>query len=123
MINLNSKFPEHTMNVMNIPILKRYGMTFIKKIDGTKFISNSPSSFIASYISEYNDPDIIQEYLDDIDLVLSGNYEQIDDTTKSTEFIYAKLYPDGLYFDETKMLPLHDLRGLLSSWKEFLVEY
>jgi hypothetical protein len=44
----------------------------------------------------------------------------IDDTTKDTGIVYAKLYPDGLYFDETEMLPLQDLKELLLSWKEFL---
>lgn len=108
---------------MNTQILNMYGMNFLKRVDGTKFISNAPTSYIASYISEYNDPEIIQEYIDDVDLCLSGNYELIDDTTKSTEFIYAKLYPDGLYFDDSKMLPLLDLKELLISWKEFLEIY
>lgn len=107
---------------MNIQILNKYGFNFIKKIDGTKVISNTPTSYIASYISAYNASELIQEYIYDIDLCLSGQYDLIDDTTKSTDLIYAKLYADGLHFDDTEMLPLYDLRELLSSWKEFLEE-
>ncbi|MCX2431037.1 hypothetical protein [Pedobacter sp. GR22-10] len=105
---------------MNTQVLNEYGFNFIKKTDGTKLISNTSTSYIASYISEYSAPELIQEYIDDVDLCLSGQFDLVEDTTKSTDFIYAKLYPDGLYFDDDEMLPLYDLRELLSSWKEFL---
>jgi hypothetical protein len=101
-------------------VAEKYGLTFVDMGNGIKTISDTSSNYIASYISEYNDTGIIQEYLDDINLLLNDNYDLIEDTTKSTEFIYAKLYTDGLYFDEIKVLPILDLKALLLSWKEFL---
>lgn len=78
----------------------KYGLTFVKWYDET---SNTYLSYIASYLSEYSDLEIIMEYIRDSDLSLADDYDLIEDTTRSTDAICTKLYPDGLYFDETKV--------------------
>ena len=105
---------------MNAQILNKYGFNFIKRADGERIISNMGTSYIAAYIWECNDPELIDEYISDINLCLSGQYELVEEPDKSSSTIYARLYPNGLYFDENDKLPLEDLKELLLSWKEFL---
>jgi hypothetical protein len=105
---------------MNSQILLKYGMSFLKKANGEKLISNTSTSYIASYISEF-DAETANEFIEDINLCLNGQYSLIEDSTRSTELIYAKLYVEGLYFDDNvPLLPLIDLKELLLSWKGFL---
>lgn len=107
---------------MNSAILQKYGFGFIKNASGDKLITNTATSFIASYISEINDIDGINNYINDINLTLAGQYDLVRDIGKGVPGFIATLYPEGLYFSGSSgfMLPLEDLKELLLSWKEFL---
>jgi len=106
---------------MNQAILEKYGFTFIRLPNGDKSISNTATSYIASYISDFTDSEIIDEFIYDIDLCLTGQYDLVDDPSWNNWFFTtARLYPEGLYFGDDKWLPLVDLKELLKSWKEYL---
>ncbi|WP_207536539.1 hypothetical protein, partial [Desertivirga arenae] len=107
--------------VMNQQVLKKYQLTFATRENGDKIIKETPTSYIASFISEFQDVDTIDEIISDINLCLNDQYDAIDDPDWSTKFQEARLYPDGLYFDGTPpKIPLGEFRELMISWKEFL---
>ena len=72
----------------------KYGLTFVKCYDGT---SNTYLSYIVNYLSGYSDLKIIMEYIRDSELSLADDYDLIEDTTKGTDFICTKLYPQMVY--------------------------
>lgn len=102
------------------PVLFKYGITFIRKANGSKAISNTATSYVASYISEFDDIEIIDEYIKDVEMCLDGRYELINDPSRCSSIQYARLYPNGLYWDEKNFLALSDLKELLIAWRRFL---
>lgn len=111
---------------MNYTVLQQYNLIMrktSKRFDG--FISGNP---ISNYIYNFRHPDDIDDFIDDINLAISGNYSQIEDPDYGNGLpnywhawitpIHFELWQDGF---PKEIIPLQDWKEILLSWKECLV--
>ena len=118
---------------MNSQILNKYGLKFYKTSNGRVGAKSSSHISLAAIfnIPGYEIIEIIQEFIDLMDLALTGNYNQIDwDDTDIGGNIGSALYWVIINDDMTVSLafndfpyetyPLVDVKEIFTSWLEFL---
>ena len=112
---------------MNVDILNKYNVSFYQTAKGEKLVDCK--NRISAYLYIWKHLDDIEDFLDAINLCLSGNFNLIEDSDFSNSLLnlYGLLTPDSLIISEhgglyTITIPLMDFKEILLSWKEFLIQ-
>jgi len=119
---------------MNIQILKLYGISFYKPTNGFyKIEANSPN--LSIYLNRLTaNKDIIPDFINNIDVALSGNYNTIEDGKFEWHLelgthIYTGIINSDLsfnlfiedHYDETiETFPLLDIREIIIFLLKFI---
>lgn len=112
---------------MNTQILKKYDVNFYKSSQGEKFIDCKNT--ISSYLFVWRTIEDINDFLNDVELVLNGQFNSLIDPDYSDPLLklYGELKSDNtISISNARIqnlsLPLIEFKELLLSWKEFLQE-
>lgn len=111
---------------MNKPVLMKYNIEFYKSVGGIRFL-NSETNWLSTYLYIYRDVDTLVDFINDLDLAINDNFNQIIDPDwglRMGEYWNAHVTPSGFEIwqngTEKTIIPLTDMREILTSWKEFL---
>lgn len=116
---------------MNSIILQQYGLEMRKTNEPYDGYVKGP---LEAYIYLYRHPDDVQEFIDDVQLAIDGNFNQIDDpdwggglTPNFEAYWYAQITPTHFEirqyptpYENRQIIPLVDWKEILISWKECL---
>jgi hypothetical protein len=112
---------------MKCDILKKYNVSFLKDAEGCKY--SDGKNVLSSYLFIWRDIDDINDFLIDIDLCLSGRFNEVEDPDYNDSLlkIYGRLTPDALILSgeggvNPSSVPLSDFKAILESWREFLAQ-
>lgn len=80
------------------------------------------------YITEFKDPDMLTTIINNLQLTISGHFNDVDDTDISYEKCLAYITPSGVEFYDAgneeiiATIPLQDIYDLAVGWRNFLSE-
>lgn len=110
--------------------IETHGIKFLNKIfDGRVYkmgIPNTDSNL--GYITEFKDPDMLTKIINNLQLTISGHFNDIDDTDISYEECLAYITPSGVEFYDAGneeiigTIPLQDIYDLAVGWRNFLLQ-
>lgn len=117
---------------MNAAVLEKYGLE-MKKM--SKPFDADIKGPLESYIYIFRDADNVQEFIDDIDLAINGDFDKIADPDWGASLVpgiesywYALITPTHFEirqyprsYEDRQIIPLEDWKQILLSWKECLV--
>ncbi|MEC5157475.1 hypothetical protein [Chryseobacterium sp. MP_3.2] len=107
-------------------VLKKYGISLTKQNTSLKEMRSS--DYLSTFISLWESSENIDEFVDDINRCLAGNFNSIEDPDWSIHTFHAELTPTGLKVYDVNdqnvitgfdVFPLVDIKNLLLVWKEF----
>lgn len=112
---------------MDSPILKKYNVSFYKNDKGRKFTDGK--NVVSSYLAIFRTISDIDDFLIDVDLCLSNNFDRVHDPDYSdgTLELYGTLTVNKLIISDREqinctVIPLVEFKELLLSWREFLLK-
>ena len=98
-----------------------------EKIAVSDPVTDGIHDFVLSHITTFKNPETIQEFIDNVDKALVGNFNLIDDPDVSNNFNVAFITADGVEFWDEEyqniIPPLYSLehfKEILIAWKLFL---
>ena len=114
--------------MMNLALLNQYNLKFLRNVDSNNRIHLGASGGgVSEMLDDCFDPDIIDEFIEKIDLYANGGTAYDGYNVISTEIYIAYLDHESadvyLNIGDSKHLqtiPLIDLKNIFMMWKEFL---
>lgn len=114
---------------MNTAILQQYGLQFYKLDNGQCRVKGTGNlAWLSTYVYIYRDIDDLSDFISDLDLAISGNINQIEDTDYGGwygSYFSAEIATEGMIiwqssWEDRTIIPLVDMKEILLSWKEFI---
>lgn len=108
--------------------LPYYGLTFYKKENGSFNVQSSSHRSLAIYIYIYRYKEDVQMLLSDINLALSGQFNQIEDPSWGGDLggdVYSGIINSNITFTvltdyDSIDYPLLDIQNIFTSWLAFI---
>lgn len=116
---------------MNIAVLHKYGLEMRKT---PQPFNGYVKGFLSSYLIVFRHPDDVQDFIDNVDLAINGNFNEVEDPDFSEGLVMdprtrwiAYLTPVNFEirhynqsYEDRLIIPLADWKEILMSWKECL---
>lgn len=107
------------------------GIKFVNKaINGkiSKFAMSSTSDPYINFVTQFKNPQTLNDIVMDINKALNGQFNSIQDPDVSTNIDIAAIAPNGInFYDEEGQnviatLPLQDFKEMVIAWRDFLLQ-